>query len=85
MEKENEQRIGAFGVFLLRGLVASQQTNFGRVRDLPGLSTPEASFTSHIWMQYITEFNSISRLFRFGREWYIDVEENLPFRAESQS
>ena len=35
---------------LLRSHQALQQTNFGRVRDLPGLPAPEASFTLDIWM-----------------------------------
>ena len=77
---------------LLRSHQASQQTNFGRVRDLPGLPAPEASFTLDIWMYvslYVCRYVCISphlprfQVVEISEERGIDVEEKLPFRAES--
>ena len=42
--------MAAWELLLLRSHQASQQTNFGRVRDLPGLPAPEARFTLDICM-----------------------------------
>ena len=79
---------------LLRNHQPSQQTNFGRVLDQPGLPAPKASFIWDMWMYVCMYLTALPRFQvienkalwirkNFSHQSGIDVEEKILFRVES--